>query len=106
MRRTRRTAALRHLVAETGLTAGDLIYPVFVLDGDDRTEQVESMPGVERKSVDLLLDTLGDAVDLGIPAVALFPVIDADRKSLDGAECANPDGLVQRTVRAIKKAHP
>jgi len=106
MRRTRRTAALRHLVAETGLSASDLIYPVFVLDGDDRTEQVESMPGVERQSVDRLIGTLGEAVDLGIPAVALFPVIDADRKSLDGAECANPDGLVQRTVKAIKKAHP
>ena len=106
MRRTRRTPALRRLVAETGLSASDLIYPVFVLDGDDRTEQVESMPGVQRQSIDLLLGTLGEAVDLGIPAVALFPVIDADKKSLDGAECANPDGLVQRTVKAIKEAHP
>jgi porphobilinogen synthase len=105
MRRTRRTAALRSLVVETGLSTSDLIYPVFVLDGEDRTERVESMPGIERQSIDRLLDTLGEAVDLGIPAVALFPVIDADKKSLDGAECANPDGLVQRTVRAIKKAH-
>ena len=106
MRRTRRTAALRRLVSETGLSASDLIYPVFVLDGEDRTEQVESMPGVERQSIDRLLATLAEAVDLGIPAVALFPVIDGDKKSLDGAECANPDGLVQRTVRAIKEAHP
>lgn len=106
MRRTRRTAALRRLVVETGLSASDLIYPVFVLDGDDRSEQVESMPGIERQSVDRLLNTLGEAVGLGIPAVALFPVIDTDRKSLDGAECANPDGLVQRTVRAIKEAYP
>ena len=106
MRRSRRTAALRRLVAETGLSASDLIYPVFVLDGDDRTEKVESMPGIERQSVDRLLKTLREGVDLGIPAVALFPVIDADRKSLDGAECANPDGLVQRTVRAIKDALP
>ena len=105
MRRTRRTAALRSLVVETGLSANDLIYPVFVLDGDDRTERVESMPGIERQSIDRLLNTLADAVELGIPAVALFPVIDADRKSLDGAECANPDGLVQRTVKAIKEAH-
>ena len=106
MRRTRRTAALRRLVVETGLSASDLIYPVFVLDGEDRSEQVESMPGIERQSVDRLLKTLGEAVALGIPAVALFPVIDADKKSLDGAECANPDGLVQRTVRAIKNAYP
>jgi porphobilinogen synthase len=106
MRRTRRTAALRSLVVETGLSASDLIYPVFVLDGDDRTERVESMPGIERQSIDRLLGTLAEAVDLGIPAVALFPVIDADKKSLDGAECANPEGLVQRTVRAIKDAHP
>ena len=106
MRRTRRTAALRNLVVETGLSASDLIYPVFVLDGHDRTERVESMPGIERQSVDRLLNTLAEAVDLGIPAVALFPVIDADKKSLDGAESANPDGLVQRTVKAIKEAHP
>ena len=106
MRRSRRTAALRRLVAETGLSASDLIYPVFVLDGEDRSEKVESMPGIERQSIDRLLKTIGEAVDLGIPAVALFPVIDADKKSLDGAECANPDGLVQRTVKAIKDAHP
>ena len=106
LRRSRRTAALRRLVAETGLSANDLIYPVFVLDGKDRTEAVPSMPGIERKSVDRLLDELGLAVQLGIPAVALFPVIDADKKSLDGAECANPDGLVQNTVRAIKDKHP
>jgi porphobilinogen synthase len=106
MRRSRRTAALRSLVVETGLSASDLIYPVFVLDGEDRAEKVDSMPGVERQTVDRLLETLGEAVDLGIPAVALFPVIEADKKSLDGAECANPDGLVQRAVKAIKEAHP
>jgi porphobilinogen synthase len=106
MRRTRRTAALRRLVVETTLSASDLIYPVFVLDGEDRVEKVESMPGIERQSIDRLLNTLGEAVALGIPAVALFPVIDADKKSLDGAECANPEGLVQRAVRAIKEAHP
>ncbi len=106
LRRSRRTAALRRLVAETDLGPGDFIYPVFVLDGEGRSEPVESMPGIERKSVDLLLTELAEVVDLGIPAVALFPVIDMDKKSLDGAECANPDGLVQNTVRAIKAEHP
>jgi len=106
LRRTRRTAALRRLVAETGLGPGDLIYPVFVLDGENRTEPVPSMPGIERKSVDGLLRDLGEAAALGIPAVALFPVIGPDKKSLDGAECANPDGLVQTTVRKIKAEYP
>jgi len=106
MRRSRRTAALRRLVAETELGPGDLIYPVFVLDGENRTEPVPSMPGIERKSVDHLLKELGEATQLGIPAVALFPVIDMDKKSLDGAESANPDGLVQRAVRAIKAEYP
>ena len=106
MRRSRRTDALRRLLAETELGPGDLIYPVFVLDGENRTEPVPSMPGIERKSVDHLLKELGEATQLGIPAVALFPVIDMDKKSLDGAECANPDGLVQRTVRAIKAEYP
>ena len=106
MRRTRRTAALRRLVAETELSASDLIWPVFVLDGKNQTESVASMPGVERMSVDKLLEALNEAVELGIQAVALFPVIDEAQKSLDGAECANPEGLVQRAVRAIKEQHP
>jgi porphobilinogen synthase len=106
LRRSRRTAALRRLVAESGLDSSDLIYPVFVLDGEGQSEPVPSMPGIERKSVDGLLRELGEAVDLGIPAVALFPVIEMDRKSLDGAECANPEGLVQNTVRAIKAEYP
>jgi porphobilinogen synthase len=106
MRRSRRTAAVRRLIAETGLSADDLIYPVFVLDGENRSEPVPSMPGIERKSIDLLLGELSGAVDLGIPAVALFPVIDEEFKSLDGAECANPEGLVQRTVKAIKSELP
>ena len=106
LRRSRRTAALRRLVAESSLSADDLIYPVFVLDGKKQVEAVPSMPGIERKSVDDLLRELGEAVDLGIPAVALFPVIDADKKSLDGAECANPKGLVQTTVQTIKAEYP
>ena len=106
LRRSRRTAALRRLVAESALGAGDLIYPVFVLDGENRAESVPSMPGVERKSIDRLLAELAEAVALDIPAVALFPVIDDELKSLDGAECANPDGLAQRAVREIKAAYP
>ena len=106
MRRSRRTAALRRLVAETGLSADDLIYPVFLLEGEKRAEAVPSMPGIERKTVDLLLQELSEAVDLGIPAIALFPVVGEDRKSLDGAECANPDGLVQQAIRDIKNAFP
>ncbi len=106
MRRNRRTKALRDLVQETTLSSSDFIYPVFVLEGKGRTEDVPSMPGISRKSIDLLLTELTEARGLGIPAVALFPVIDQEKKSLDGSECANPDGLVQRTVRAIKEALP
>jgi porphobilinogen synthase len=106
MRRVRRTAALRRLVAENELSAADLIYPVFVLEGEGREEKVPSMPGISRKSLDGILADVREAEQLGIPAVALFPVIDESKKSLDGAECANPDGLVQTTVRAIKDACP
>ena len=106
LRRNRRTPALRALVQETTLSSADFIYPVFVLEGKGREEEVPSMPGVWRKSIDLLLKELHEARDLGIPSVALFPVIDQDKKSLDGAECANPDGLVQRTVKAIKAELP
>lgn len=106
MRRNRRTPALRRLVAETTLSSADFIYPVFVLEGKGREEAVASMPGVTRKSIDLLLEELVEVRDLGIPAVALFPVIDQEKKSLDGAECAHPDGLVQRAVKAIKEALP
>jgi len=106
MRRGRRTPALRRLAAETDLSVNDLIYPVFVLEGKNKVEPVPSMPGVSRKSLDNLLLELTTARDLGIPAVALFPVIDAAKKSLDGAECANPEGLVQDAVRAIKKELP
>ncbi|MCP4301832.1 MAG: porphobilinogen synthase [Gammaproteobacteria bacterium] len=106
MRRSRRTPALRRLAAETSLSSADFIYPVFVLDGEGRTEAVPSMPGITRKSIDGLLPELTGAHELGIPAVALFPVIDAQRKTLDGSECANPDGLVQRTVLTIKDELP
>lgn len=94
------------MVAETQLSASDLIYPVFVLEGKERQESIESLPGVSRYSIDKLLTHLEKARDLGVPAVALFPVIDSEQKSLDGIECANPDGLVQRAVTAIKTALP
>ena len=106
MRRNRRTPALRRLVAETSLSSADFIYPVFLLDGEGRTEAVTSMPGVDRMSIDVLLPQLTEANKLGIPAVALFPVIDATLKTPDGSECANPDGLVQRAVRTIKDKLP
>jgi len=106
MRRGRRSSSLRRLAAEAKLSVDDLIYPVFVLEGKEQVEAVPSMPGVSRKSVDNLLVELTEVRDLGIPAVALFPVIDASRKTLDGSECANPDGLVQNTVRAIKHELP
>ncbi len=106
MRRSRASASLRALVAETRLEPSDLVYPVFVLDGKGRREPVESMPGVERLSIDGLTEVAAEASALGIPAMALFPVIDADQKSPDGAECANPDGLVPRAVAALKSAQP
>ncbi|MGB5630813.1 MAG: porphobilinogen synthase [Woeseiaceae bacterium] len=106
MRRNRRTPALRKMVQESTLSSADFIYPVFVLEGKGNEQDVASMPGVSRKSIDLLLKELRVARDLGIPSVALFPVIDQDKKSLDGEECANPDGLVQRTVKAIKAELP
>lgn len=106
LRRARKSAALRALVAETTLGPADLIYPMFVLDGQNKTQAVPSMPGIERKSADLQLAVAAEAAKLGILAIAIFPVIDADGKSLDGAECANPDGLVQRTVRLLKTEFP
>ncbi len=106
LRRTRRSEALRRLVAESALGPSDLIYPMFVLEGKNRSEDVPSMPGIERHSMDGILKETDEAVSLGIPAVALFPVIDAGSKSLNGEECANPVGLVQRTVTAIKARHP
>lgn len=106
MRRTRLSESLRALVAETRLSPSDLIYPVFVLDGEGRSETVESMPGVERKSIDGIVEEARTAYGLGIPAIALFPVIEGNLKSPDGIECANPDGLVQRAVRALKSELP
>jgi porphobilinogen synthase len=105
-RRLRRDAFSRDLVREHSLSSKDLIYPVFVLDGQNRREAVGSMPGVERLSLDLLLPVAEDCVKLGIPALALFPVIDPSLKTPDGREATNPDGLVPRVVRALKQAFP
>lgn len=106
MRRNRRDGFSRRLVRETHLGVDDLIYPVFVLPGAGQTEPVPSMPGVERHSIDRLLVHLEEVVELGIPAVALFPVTPPERKSEDAAEAWNPDGLAQQAVRAIKQRFP
>ncbi|MGB9130124.1 MAG: porphobilinogen synthase [Thiobacillus sp.] len=105
-RRMRRDDFSRRLMREHTLTPNDLIYPVFVLDGQKRREAVASMPGVERLSIDLLLPVAEECVQLGIPALALFPVIDASLKSLGAEEALNPDGLVPRTVAALKARFP
>jgi porphobilinogen synthase len=96
----------RRLMRENVLTVNDLIYPVFVLDGENRTENVASMPGVQRQSIDVLLNAAKECVALGIPVMAIFPVVDAQFKSLDAAEAYREDGLVQRTVKALKAACP
>ena len=105
-RRMRRDAFSRRLMQEHVLTTNDLIYPVFVLEGENRVEEVASMPGVQRQSIDRLMETAAECVALGIPALALFPVIDQQYKSLAADEAWNPDGLVPRTVRALKAAYP
>ena len=106
LRRARRTAGLRRLVAETNLSTDNLIYPVFVLEGEGRIEPIKSMPGISRKSIDKLLNELIEVRDLDIPAIALFPVIDVSRKTPDGIECSNPEGLIQKAIQAIKTEFP
>ena len=105
-RRLRRDEFTRNLVRENNLSAHDLIYPVFLLDGRQRREAVPSMPGVERLSLDMLLPVAGQCVDLGIPVMALFPVIDPSLKTPDGQEAWNPEGLVPRAVRELKQRFP
>lgn len=105
-RRLRRDAFTRRLVREHSLSVDDLIYPVFVTEGQGVRIPVPSMPGVERHSIDTLLPVAEECVKLGIPVMALFPVIDPSQKSLDGAEAANPDGLVPRAVSALKQRFP
>ncbi|UXY15723.1 porphobilinogen synthase [Chitiniphilus purpureus] len=105
-RRMRRDDFSRRLIREHALSAADLILPVFVLDGSQRSEAIASMPGVVRQSIDLLLETAAEAVALGIPALALFPVTEPALKSEDAKEAWNDDGLVPRAVRALKAAFP
>ena len=105
-RRLRRNDWSRKLVQEHQLSSSDFIYPVFLLEGQGRREDVKSMPGVERVSLDLLIPVAQECVDLGIPVMALFPVIDASLKSLDGKEAFNPKGLVPQAVQELKKRFP
>ncbi|VFN02991.1 MAG: porphobilinogen synthase [Candidatus Kentron sp. G] len=106
LRRMRRDGFSRRLMRETSLTPDDLIYPLFILEGTGRREPVASMPGIERLSVDLLLEEAQELVRLGLPAIALFPVIPQDKKSSDAREAWNPDGLVQQAVRRLKREFP
>jgi len=106
MRRMRADDFSRRLMRETVLTPDDFIWPVFVIEGEDRTEKVASMPGVERMSIDRLVAQAGECVRLGVPAIALFPVTAPEAKTEDACEAWNPDGLAQRAVRALKKAYP
>lgn len=106
LRRNRTDDFVRRLVRENEVTASDLIYPMFVIPGDNTTNEVASMPGISRYSVDRLAKEAETIAELGIPAIALFPNIDSDLRSLDGAEAYNPDGLVPQAVAAVKAAVP
>lgn len=106
MRRMRRDEFSRRLMRETTLTADDLIQPLFVIEGNNRVEALPSMPGINRMSIDALLACAEELVKLGIPAVALFPVVPPEKKSESAEEAFNPDGLAQRAIRAIKRHLP
>lgn len=106
MRRMRADDFSRRLMRENQLTTADLIYPMFVIEGFEKREAVKSMPGVERLSIDLLVNEAHELVKLGIPMIAIFPVVPQEGKTLDAAEAYNPEGLAQRAVRAVKAACP
>ncbi len=106
MRRMRRDDFSRRLMRENVLTVNDLIYPVFVIEGENKREEIASMPGVERLTVDLLVEEAIEIAELGVPAMALFPVVGEAKKSDLAEEAYNPEGLAQRAVRAIKQAVP
>jgi porphobilinogen synthase len=106
LRRTRMQKWTRDLVAETALSPRDLIWPIFVIEGSGVRQPVKTMPGVDRLSIDVAIDAVAEAAELGIPLVALFPVVPADKKTADGREAVNPENLVCRAVRAIKRALP
>lgn len=101
-RRLRKTAASRRLVRETQLTAADLIYPIFLIEGDNTLEPVPSMPNVNRMTIDLFLEEAADCADLGIPVMAIFPVVPAEKKDLEGSEAYHENGLAQRAIAALK----
>lgn len=105
-RRMRSDEFSRRLMRENKVTVDDLIYPVFVVEGEGQRESIDSMPGVERLSLDLLLDEARDIVELGIPAIAIFPVVSSSKKTASADEAWNPDGLAQTAVRALKQAFP
>ena len=105
-RRMRRDDWSRRLMQENSLSANDLIYPVFLLEGKGKSEAVASMPGVNRISLDLLFNVAQECVELGIPVLALFPVIDTALKTPDGREAFNPNGLIPNAVRELKKRFP
>ena len=105
-RRLRKQKFNRSLVRENALSASDLIYPLFVIEGENKREAIESMPGIERVSVDQLLVEAKEIIDLKIQAIALFPVISSDKKTEEAGESYNPDGLVQRAVRSLKRNFP
>ena len=102
----RRDEFSRRLMRETRLTADDLIYPLFIVEGSGQRQPIDSMPGIERLSIDELLKEAAELVELDIPAIALFPAPNPETKSLNGAEAYNPDGLVQRAIRALKADFP
>jgi len=106
MRRNRRTDWSRRLIQENSLSVSNLIWPVFVIDGDNQRDPVATMPGVDRLSIDLLVEAAGEASELGIPALALFPYTDPTARDANGTEALNPENLVCRSVRAIKQAVP
>ena len=105
-RRLRKHSSIRSLVRETSFTVEDLIYPLFIIEGKKQREEVKSMPGIERLSIDQLMLEAKEIVDLKIPAIALFPVISADKKSEEAEESYNSDGLIQRAVRELKRSFP
>ncbi|MDP5207622.1 porphobilinogen synthase, partial [Alishewanella sp. SMS9] len=106
LRRMREHDFSRRLMAENQLTVNDLIYPMFIIDGVNKREAIASMPGIERLTLDLLLEEAKALVALGIPAIALFPVTPAANKSLTAEEAWNPDGLAQRAVQLLKEHTP
>lgn len=106
LRRTRANDFSRRLVQENTLSANDLILPVFVIEGENQTQDIDSMPGVKRMSIDLLVAKAIHLNSLGVPAIALFPVVGEDNKSLMAEQAYNPDGLAQRAIKALKKAVP